>query len=199
MTTKHSCRTAAVLAVGWLVGWSAVSAQASEIADEAKFFSPDAVAKATEDLNRLEKRSHVEVRIETYAGMSADQKVAYERLTTKTERDKFFADWLRDRARAVHAKGLFVLICRNPSHLYLDVTAAFNHTCGTTLMRNMKCWGGNVSGQLGDGTRTDALFPIQTDGAEMYGTHSTGSNLTCGVTNAGVMRCWGACTRLALR
>ena len=34
------------------------------------------------------------------------------------------------------------------------------HTCGLTEVGKIYCWGYNVSGQLGDGTRTQRLAPV---------------------------------------
>lgn len=124
MTTFHPWRTAAILAVGWLMGWGAVSSQASEIRDDGKFFSPEVVTKATEDLNRLEKRSRLEARIETYETIPEDKREAFDKLTSKEERDRFYLRWLQERAKTEGATGVFILITRKPGHLDVEMSNA---------------------------------------------------------------------------
>lgn len=124
MTTIHPWRTAAILAVGWLMGWGAVSSQGSEIRDDGKFFSPEVVTKATEDLNRLEKRSRLETRIETYETLPADKQATFDNLTTREERDRLFLRWLQERAKVEGAKGVFILITRKPGHLDVEMSNA---------------------------------------------------------------------------
>jgi alpha-tubulin suppressor-like RCC1 family protein len=54
-----------------------------------------------------------------------------------------------------------------------------------------KCWGGNGSGQLGDGTMTDQGSPVTPSGltANVTGI-AMNSSETCGVVN-GAVKCWG--------
>lgn len=135
MTTTHPWRTAAVIAAGWLLGCGAVTAPASEILDQAKFFSPAAVTKATDDLNRLEKRAHLGTHIETHDSLPADKQAAFAKLGTKQERDKFFYEWLVERSKATGAKGVFVLITRNPSHLQVAADAALRNRGFSNVQR----------------------------------------------------------------
>lgn len=37
----------------------------------------------------------------------------------------------------------------------------FSHTCGVTTDHRLYCWGGNLRGQLGDGTLTDRTTPVE--------------------------------------
>lgn len=63
------------------------------------------------------------------------------------------------------------------------------HTCALTD-GVLACWGANLYGQLGDGTNSDRLAPVQimTAGAASV---SAGGFHTCIVTAAGGVRCWG--------
>ncbi len=44
---------------------------------------------------------------------------------------------------------------------FLHVSAGDQHTCGVTTDHAVYCWGGNIFGQVGDGTTTDRLTPTR--------------------------------------
>lgn len=71
---------------------------------------------------------------------------------------------------------------------------AYNYqTCVVTKLGAAKCWGANGSGQLGDGTITRRVTPVQvsglTSGVKSIG---LGTSHTCAVMSSGGLMCWGA-------
>jgi alpha-tubulin suppressor-like RCC1 family protein len=72
-----------------------------------------------------------------------------------------------------------------------DIVSGYNHTCAIDAAGATKCWGRNISGQLGDGTTTDRKVPTPVSGFGSDVTSiSAGTDHTCAV-RAGAARCWG--------
>ena len=69
------------------------------------------------------------------------------------------------------------------------------HTCAINNFNSLLCWGGNLFGQLGDGTLVDKIVPttISIDDNETnYATQiALGQFHTCAIDNFNNLKCWG--------
>jgi alpha-tubulin suppressor-like RCC1 family protein len=79
-----------------------------------------------------------------------------------------------------------------------QVSAGYHHTCAVTTGGEVRCWGENSSGQLGDGTTTSSLVPVVVRNSSGYANLTgiamvaCGNAHTCAVTTGGEVYCWGA-------
>ena len=79
-----------------------------------------------------------------------------------------------------------------------QVAIGVGHSCALRSDGTVWCWGSNGFGQLGDGTTTDRLHPVQVvlapGGAPLTGVTRISARFehTCALLDDGTMRCWGA-------
>jgi alpha-tubulin suppressor-like RCC1 family protein len=73
------------------------------------------------------------------------------------------------------------------------LAAGNSHSCALTKAGGVECWGGNLSGQLGDGTLTSRSTRVAVSGlASGVVAVAAKVNQTCALTLAGAVHCWGA-------
>lgn len=69
---------------------------------------------------------------------------------------------------------------------------AGGHTCALGMKGSVKCWGRNNRGQLGNGSLTPALIPVEVPMLTGVSTLAMGELHTCALMRAGTVQCWGA-------
>lgn len=74
---------------------------------------------------------------------------------------------------------------------FKDITAGYFHTCGLTPAGVTYCWGHNVFGTVGDGTRIERTRPTRTFGGPVLVDIDAGAGHTCGLSIDGEAWCWG--------
>lgn len=74
---------------------------------------------------------------------------------------------------------------------FAEVSAGLSHTCGLTVAGFGYCWGENLDGRLGDGTRERRTTPTPVAGGLTFAHLGAGAGHTCGLTPGGKVFCWG--------
>ena len=81
--------------------------------------------------------------------------------------------------------------------LAVQISAGGSHTCAVLESGAVRCWGGNLGGQLGYGNVTtigDNETPASAGDVDLGGTAqaiAAGDGHTCAILTSGVLRCWG--------
>jgi alpha-tubulin suppressor-like RCC1 family protein len=73
----------------------------------------------------------------------------------------------------------------------VSITAGGGHACALWGDGTVRCWGVNVSGQVGDGTASHRDVPVKVAGLSSTEGISAGINYTCAIVEGGAVSCWG--------
>src|SRR5207245_2932285 len=65
------------------------------------------------------------------------------------------------------------------------------HSCALQANGTVRCWGGNSSGQVGDGTTNPRLFPTLVVGISNARMVAAGGDHSCALLGGGTVSCWG--------
>jgi alpha-tubulin suppressor-like RCC1 family protein len=75
---------------------------------------------------------------------------------------------------------------------YIAIAGGETFTCAVTSAGAAQCWGRNVFGQLGDGSKTDSTSPKQVVGLTSGVTAiAAGYRHGCALLSTGTVKCWG--------
>ena len=88
----------------------------ADIRDSTGTFSPDAVRRANEIARQIRQQTERDVVLEVMPSLTSEQSAAY-----RADKDKFFQDWARSRARELGMSGIYMLMTRDPGHLEVAV------------------------------------------------------------------------------
>ena len=98
--------------------WAAVP----EVRDQTRLFRPETVEQADAILQDIKRVHNQELAIETYSSIPADRQAAWQAESNDPEkRTLFFAEWGRERFRALNVNGIYMLITKDPDHLQIEV------------------------------------------------------------------------------
>ena len=121
-----SCQRLAALSLGLttllILSAGTAHAVAPEVKDEAKFFSPETVKKANEEIRAIMRKYEKDVLIETFPSVPEGQ-LEKVKAMPPDERAQFFHTWATERMDARVVNGVYILVCKNPTRVQVEASA----------------------------------------------------------------------------
>jgi uncharacterized membrane protein YgcG len=111
------------------VCWLALTGRSSaEVRDEAHLFSAEVVRQTEAEIQALERGYRTRLIVEAFPGIPADgwwNKLKNQLLRARgpEARGRFYADWAKRNARAAGPDSIYVLICKEPIPIRVEVAA----------------------------------------------------------------------------
>jgi alpha-tubulin suppressor-like RCC1 family protein len=72
-----------------------------------------------------------------------------------------------------------------------SIKAGGRHTCALLESGEVRCWGRNNQGQLGNGANADSDVPVSVSGLTNVTAITGGNDHTCALLDSNEVRCWG--------
>lgn len=119
MNLRSACLVALAVCIVWT---GAARAVAPVVNDRGKFFSPEALKKANDALRELYLNDSRDLLVETYETVLAAD-VEKVKGMSREDRQKYFKKWAETRAEQRLVRGVYILICKDPTMIYVEVTA----------------------------------------------------------------------------
>ncbi|MBX3247521.1 MAG: hypothetical protein KF901_10095 [Myxococcales bacterium] len=83
-------------------------------------------------------------------------------------------------------------VCAQALRGVVQVVAGQMHTCARLFGGEVRCWGRNAFGQLGDGTTEERRAPTRVIALPPALALSAGGQSTCAIVDSGEVYCWGS-------
>jgi hypothetical protein len=106
----------------WLLGLACglpPTTVAPEVNDQGKFFGAEAVKKANAKILDIARKYDRDVLVETFESLPDAPADKIKEMTGK-ERDAFYRNWAKKRANDRAVNGVYAVITREPTHLYVN-------------------------------------------------------------------------------
>src|SRR5438270_5624940 len=108
------------ICTAFLCGTPISAAGLGGIHDNAGFFSEATKSEATRNIDQIERRFRKDLVIETFKEIPPEFKMADD-AQDKTALNRVYAKWALQQARNLRVNGVYILMTKEPAHLYVEV------------------------------------------------------------------------------